>query len=138
MQKKPKLKAGQESRFVPHMLASAACGIVLTGAFLAAFAKVLCQVEVPVHLVQPFAITAVCLAVLLTSLLFSYLERQMGVVNGLGVAGVAAFVVLSASLVQEGAHFSMDAAWKVVALLASGAVGGYCGMLLREKRRKIG
>lgn len=122
---------------MPHMLASAACGIVLTGALLAAFAKVLCQVDVPVHLVQPFAIAAICVSVLLTALLFSYLERQLGVVNGLGVAGVAAFVVLAASLAQEGANFSMDAAWKLVAILASGAVGGYCGMLLREKRRKI-
>ena len=132
-------RAGQReaSRFPVQLLASVLLGTALTVLLLAAFSKMLCTMDIPLNLILPISTLAACLAVLPAGMLFAFLRGEKGLVNGMILGAVFLGAIWAAALAQGQAEFSTPAALKSLVLLVSGAVGGYSGVLLKEKRRRI-
>lgn len=139
MSDKRKSRAGQRQypQFPLHFLASALACAALTAAFLALFAKAMASTQIPLELIAPMSTAACCLALLPSGILFAFLRGEKGLLNGLLLATVFLAVLWGAALAQGQAAFTYFAALKSLVLLACGAVGGYVGVLLREKRRRI-
>ena len=120
-----------------YILVALACEVVLLTIFLCAFASVLCKVDVPLHLLQPFSTALCCLAVFFGSMVFSRLYGKYGLFFG-AIFGIFLFLILwCISGIQGETIFTTYAGIKCISLMISGAIGGYLGVALYEKKRKI-
>ena len=80
---------------------------------------------------------AVSFAMLPAGLVFATLHGEKGMLYGL-LMGAMFFVALwIAALAQGQTEFTSLSAVKGVAMMSAGAIGGYLGIALRERRRRI-
>lgn len=102
-----------------------------------AVAAVCCKVDIPPHLLLPLSTVAVSFAMLPAGLVFAALHGEKGMLYGL-LMGAMFFVALwIAALAQGQTEFTSLSAVKGVAMMSAGAIGGYLGIALRERRRRI-
>ena len=100
-------------------------------------AAVCCKVDIPPHLLLPLSTVAVSFAMLPAGLVFAALHGEKGMLYGL-LMGAMFFVALwIAALAQGQTEFTSLSAVKGVAMMSAGAIGGYLGIALRERRRRI-
>lgn len=124
-------------RFAAHVLAGATSGLAAAFILFGLIAAVCCKVDIPPHLLLPISTVAVSLAMLPAGLVFSALRGEKGMLYGL-LMGMLFFVVLwVAALVQGQSEFTSLSAVKGVAMMSAGAIGGYLGIALRERNRRI-
>ncbi len=135
---KQKIRGRQTSRLGVHIGISTLLLGVLLCAFFAAFSVALCKVDVPVNYITPLSTTGICAAVLLSALVLAMLEGQSGLLLGamLG-AGCELLLLAAAAFAGSEASFSLLTLYKALALLAFGAAGGYLGILVHERRRRL-
>ena len=120
-----------------YIFVSLACEVVLLTIFLCAFASILCKVDVPLYLLQPFSTALCCAAVLFGAMVFSRLYGKYGLFFG-AIFGIFLFLILwVVSGIQGETIFTAYAGIKCISLILSGAIGGYIGVILCEKKRKI-
>lgn len=136
-QKKRSTSQKEGTHFLAHFIVSMIVGIILLVVLLAVLAKVICNIDVPLHLMIPIATIALCIAVLPASILFAYLRGEKGLLNGAILSLVFLVVIWGIALMKGQIEFSTLAALKSLVLLTSGAAGGYSGVLLRERKRRI-
>ena len=88
-------------------------------------------------MVSGLASVAVSFAMLPAGLVFAALHGEKGMLYGL-LMGAMFFVALwIAALAQGQTEFTSLSAVKGVAMMSAGAIGGYLGIALRERRRRI-
>jgi putative membrane protein (TIGR04086 family) len=109
----------------------------LAALFLVGGAWLLCRTGMALAYIDPLATTAAGAAVLGAAMLFGYLQRKKGLLNGVLLAAVLLAAVWGVSLAQGQAALSSQVSVKACVLLAAGAVGGYVGALLRARKRRI-
>lgn len=137
MQKKKYKRSDQSTALIRHVLTAGVCCVVLMGGMLAAMAQLVCKMELPLHILMPLATAACCLAVLPSSMLLSFLEGKRGLLSG-AIFGFGVYLLLWViSIAQGQAQLSTLAALKGLAMLTSGAVGGYLGVMVRAQRKKL-
>ena len=138
MQKRKMTTAGQNrSQFAAHILASLLCGTAAAAGLLCILAQVCCQVDIPSSMLVFVTTIAISLAMLPAGAALSMLRKEKGMLGGL-LIGLVFFAVLWVIALAKGqADFSMLSAIKGVAMMASGAIGGYLGIRLRERRKRI-
>lgn len=120
-----------------HLALSFAVELLLLAALLCLFAKVLSKADVPLQFIPPIATFSCCGAAFLAALLFAQLHKEKGLLFGLIFGAILFAVLWIIALAQGETVFSSFAALKCASMLLAGALGGFVGTLLMEKRRKI-
>ncbi len=137
MQKKKKNAQNDLCRFAAQLAAASLSGMGAAALLLSGFAVLCCKVDFAPQTLSFIPTGAVVLAVLFAGFVLALLRREKGLLYGL-LMGAAFYVFLwIAALAQGQTEFSALAAIKGAALLCSGAIGGFLGILLQERRRRI-
>ena len=124
-------------RLAAHALAGMVSGLASAFILFGLVAAVCCKVDIPPHLLLPLSTVAVSFAMLPAGLVFAALHGEKGMLYGL-LMGAMFFVALwIAALAQGQTEFTSLSAVKGVAMMSAGAIGGYLGIALRERRRRI-
>lgn len=136
-----KVKSGKYSSagaaLLRHAVLAAVCCVGLLIALLAGTAQLACQLELPLHTLLPLSTAVCCLAVLPSSLLLAWLEGKRGLLCGaLFGLGMFALLWIGALAMGQGQPTGL-AILKGVAMTASGALGGYLGILLRSEQKRL-
>lgn len=118
------------------VLLSLGTGIVLILFQFALLCSIMCKTDLSVSLLGPLSTTAVCIAVLLSGMLLAFLIKKRGMLMGFALGAAFFAAILMAALLQGTVQFSALAFLKLIALCASGGIGGYFGILLAERKRR--
>lgn len=129
-------KEGETLKMIFLFLLGALLSAALAVGLCAVLANAMCTTDIEPSLLVPLTTALLCASILLASLLLSLLcQGRIWVGPALALflflmISVAAFVVT---------HNFFTALWvtKGAAFLASGALGGYLGALLRARKRKM-
>lgn len=128
---------GGVSRALLHLAAGAMCGLLAAALLFSALAMLCCHIDIPPQALLPVSTAAISLAMLPAGLVFAMLRGERGLLYGL-LMGTAFFAVLwIAALAQGQMEFTALAGIKGTAILCAGAIGGYLGVMLKERRRRI-
>ncbi len=120
-----------------HLLLSAIVGLFVFSVIISIFSFILCNVDIPLSLLSPIAMIAICTAVLFSGMALAKLEKKKGLIYG-ALVGMFVFLMLWLfSIVQGGVIMSQLAVIKAFSIICSGCLGGYLGVLSSEKRRRI-
>lgn len=123
-------------KWLPLFLFSAFLAVGIAVALLALLANAMCKTDLQPCLFIPLTTALFCTAIMLASIFLSVFSKGK---IWLGIV-LAAFLFLALSTWSFYAYrnaFTELWVTKAVAFLASGALGGYLGALIREKPRKI-
>ena len=135
MQKRKMSAERGAPRLAAHALAGMVSGLASAFILFGLVAAVCCKVDIPPHLLLPLSTVAVSFAMLPAGLVFAALHGEKGMLYGL-LMGAMFFVALwIAALAQGQTEFTSLSAVKGVAMMSAGAIGGYLGIALRERRR---
>ncbi|MEG1274400.1 MAG: TIGR04086 family membrane protein [Ruthenibacterium sp.] len=133
--KKSLLESKKKSCY--HLLAGAACGFLAFAGILCICAAVLCNIDLPLKMLSPIMITAVCVSVLSGAMVFTRLQKKRGLLSG-ALFGAGVFLLIwLISILQGGTALTQLAAIKALSVVCAGACGGYLGVLQGEKKRKL-
>ena len=137
MQKRKMSAERGAPRLAAHALAGMVSGLASAFILFGLVAAVCCKVDIPPHLLLPLSTVAVSFAMLPAGLVFAAMHGEKGMLYGL-LMGAMFFVALwIAALAQGQTEFTSLSAVKGVAMMSAGAIGGYLGIALRERRRRI-
>lgn len=125
------------SRFAVHALAGMMSGLASAFVLFGLIAAVCCKVDIPPHLLLPISTVAISLALLPAGLVFAALHGEKGILYGLLMGAVFFVVLWIAALAHGQTEFTSLSVIKCVAMVSAGSIGGYLGIALRERRRRI-
>lgn len=108
----------------------------LSGGLCAIAANAMCTTDLAPALLIPLTTVLICIALLIASLFLSAIFKG-GILAGTLFASVLILLLSLLSFLLYQSSFTSLWATKTLAFLASGALGGYLGSVLRERRRKI-
>ena len=106
----------------------------LSGGLCAIAANAMCTTDLAPALLIPLTTVLICIALLIASLSAIF---KGGILAGTLLASVLILLLSLLSFLLYQSSFTSLWATKTLAFLASGALGGYLGSVLRERRRKI-
>lgn len=139
MQKRKKAvrSCGGITQALLHAAAGIASGAAVAAVLFSAMAALCCKIDCAPQLFAPVSTVLICLSLLAAGLVVSYLHGEKGLLCGL-LLGLFCFAVLwIVALMQGQKEFTVLAAIKGAALLASGSMGGCLGAVAKDKKRRI-
>lgn len=109
-------------------------GSVVGMALLLAGSWLLCHTELPLYAASPIAMSAISIATAVSGMVLAGLQKKNGLLLGAS-CGLFFLLAFTAAAILMGAKtFSAFSAIKLVCLMTSGALGGYLGMALSERK----
>ncbi len=132
-----KRQSGDTKHTFIHLLLSLCAALLVTAALLCVFSSLMCKVDIPLYMTVPIATISICIAILLAAILMAYLQKEKGLPFGVLIGAVLFVAVWISALVSGNTDFTSLATLKLIAFLASGAIGGTVGTVLKERQRKI-
>ncbi len=137
MNKRRKLKNNSLSdKTLVYAAISAAVMLLMFTLLMTAFAAVMCQADIPFSFMPTIGTVLICISVFVSALVFSVMKGSAGLFSG-GIIGLSSFVILFAVCTICRISPSSFAITKAFIMIASGAFGGFVGIVLSEKRRRI-
>ncbi len=124
-------------KYVFYSMISMILGFIVFSAMLCVLAIVLCNVDLPLNILPPITLGALCVAVFFASFVFALLIKRKGLIFG-AVFGLVVYTILLIVSAVHGANLLTQlSAIKAFSIICSGAFGGYLGILKSEHKRKI-
>lgn len=121
---------------LPLFLFSLFLAAAFAGGLCVALAKFMCQKDLNPALLVPITTVLCCMSVLLASMLLALLNKG-GLLSGMALALVFFLGISAISVYGTQSSFTSLWATKGLAFLAAGALGGYLGAWILERRKKI-
>lgn len=137
MDKRRKIKKHTESNnTVIYIAVAAAVMLIVFALLMGGFAALMCQADIPFSFVSTIATALLCISVFSAALAFAALTGSAGLLSGC-IIGVAAFAIVFIAGAICHVTPSSFAFTKALSMVVSGGVGGFAGIILSEKRRRI-
>ncbi|MEG0166740.1 MAG: TIGR04086 family membrane protein [Ruthenibacterium sp.] len=120
-----------------HILICFICGVFCMAILLCLLAELLCKIDVPQRYLSPLTSVVLCISTLAAALIFARMQGKAGLLSG-ALWGVGFYVLLLLIAWTQNAVMLQEASFlRLGSMVIAGGLGGYLGMLLQEKKRKI-
>ncbi len=124
----------QERSFVPALILAFLTAVGLTLVQFALVSSVMCRVDVAPSMLGPLSTVMVCISALASGMALAFCIGSKGMLLGFAGGAVLYLILMAAAFLREDFELSSMAFIKLIAMCAAGAVGGYLGVSLAERR----
>ena len=125
-----------ERPLAPALIFSFFTAVSLTLVQFALVSSVMCRVDVSPNLLGPLSTIMVCISALAAGTALAFSIGSKGMLLGFAEGAVFYLILMAAAFLQGNFDFTNMAFVKLVAMCAAGAVGGYLGVGLAERKRR--
>ena len=135
--KKKGAPVGAQSKAPFYWMASAGAGLLTLTILFSILSFILTVIDLPLYVIMPLSTISVCIASGIAGLCYAYFAKRNGMITGFCIGLAVSILLVILALIRGSSDLSQLAGIKVVSICASGAIGGYMGISLSERRRKL-
>ncbi len=128
-------KSYSEGLLIPITVSAVGSAVILL-IMLSICSMISLSVDIPPSFITPLATMSISAATFVSSTIFSGIFGKNGLLAGAAIGVITFMLIFIIALIYDLPSFTGTGVIKFLLLTLSGAFGGYCGIMIREKKSR--